>query len=247
MRAAGALVHKTLMRAREIVRPGMTTRELDQALYETYTSAGGHGVFKWYPSHRPGQGFPGNTCLSINDEVVHGIPGDRKLCEGDIISVDCGVKLGGYIGDAAVTIPVGRVAPEVLRLVKVTEETLDIAIRELRPGRRWSDIAAKMQAYVESNGFSCVREFVGHGVGTALHEDPKVPNFVSDDFLKRGDFYLQPGMTLAIEPMVIMGKSDVRLLDDGWTVVTADGTAAAHAEHSVAITPTGGDVLTDGH
>jgi len=247
MRAAGRVVHKTLERAREIARPGMTTLELDQALYETYTSAGGHGVFLWYPTHRPGQGFPGNTCLSINDEVVHGIPGPRKLLDGDILSVDCGVKLGGYIGDAAVTIPIGTVKPEYLRLIKVTEETLAIAIREIRPGRRWSDIARLMQAHVESHGFSCVREFVGHGVGTALHEDPKVPNFVSPDFLKRGDFYLQTGMTLAIEPMVILGSSDVRLLDDGWTVVTADGTPASHAEHSIAVTPTGADILTDGH
>lgn len=246
MRAAGRLVHKCLSRAQEIARPGMTTRELDQALHEVYTAAGAVSVFKWYPTYKPGKGFAGNTCISVNDEIVHGIPGDRVLQDGDIVSVDCGVRLGGYIGDSATTILIGNVAPETRRLCDVTRETLEIAIREMKPGRRWSDVAAKMQAHVEGAGFSCVRDFVGHGVGTSLHEDPKVPNFVSKEFLKRGDFYLQPGMTLAVEPMVILGKPDVALLSDGWTVVTKDGTPAAHYEHTIAVTPTGADVLTDG-
>ena len=211
MRAAGRVVHKALARAREAVRPGLTTAELDRIVCETYTSAGAQGLFKWYPTYQPGKGFPGNTCISINDEVVHGIPSaQRTLNEGDIVSVDCGIRLGGSCGDSATTIIVGKTSPETLRLCQITEETLEMAIREIRPGRRWSDVAAKMQAHVEKNGYSCVREFVGHGIGTRMHEDPKVPNFVGNDFLKRGDFYLQPGMTLAVEPMVIAGQAGCR-------------------------------------
>jgi len=246
MRAAGRVVFKALMRAKELARPGMTTLELDRIVYDTYTSAGGQGLFKWYPTYEPGKGFPGNTCISVNDEVVHGIPGNRQLKDGDVVSVDCGIRLGGYCGDSAITIPIGKPTPETERLLRITEETLALAIREIRPGRRWSDVAAKMQEHVEKNGMSCVREFVGHGIGQRMHEDPKVPNFVSDEFRKRGDFYLQPGMTLAVEPMVILGRPDVVVLDDGWTVVTKDSTPAAHTEHTVAITATGSDVLTDG-
>lgn len=246
MRSAGRLVHRALSRAQELARPGMTTLELDRVVYDTYTSAGGQGLFKWYPTYEPGKGFPGNTCISVNEEVVHGIPGDRLLKDGDIVSVDCGIRLGGYCGDSATTIAVGTVPQTVRDLLRITQETLELAIREIRPGRRWSDVARKMQEHVESNGMSCVREFVGHGIGTRMHEDPKVPNFVSDEFRKRGDFYLQPGMTLAIEPMVILGQPDVQVLDDRWTVVTKDSTPAAHYEHTVAVTATGADVLTDG-
>src|SRR4051812_39668521 len=246
MRASGRVVNRALMRARELARVGMTTLELDRIVYDTYTSAGGQGLFRWYPTYEPGKGFPGNTCISVNDEVVHGIPGNRELKDGDVVSVDCGIRLGGYCGDSAITIPIGKPTPETQRLLRITEETLDLAIREIRPGRRWSDVAAKMQEHVEKNGMSCVREFVGHGIGQRMHEDPKVPNFVSDEFRKRGDFYLQPGMTLAVEPMVILGKPDVVVLDDGWTVVTKDGTPAAHSEHTIAVTATGSDVLTDG-
>jgi methionyl aminopeptidase len=246
MRASGRVVYRALMRARELARPGMTTLELDRIVYDTYTSAGGQGLFKWYPTYEPGKGFPGNTCISVNDEVVHGIPGNRVLNDGDVVSVDCGIRLGGYCGDSAITIPIGTVKPEVLGLLRVTQETLDAAIREIKPGRRWSDVARKMQDHVESNGMSCVREFVGHGIGTRMHEDPKVPNFVSDEFRKRGDFYLQPGMTLAVEPMVILGQPDVVVLDDRWTVVTKDNTPAAHFEHTIAVTATGSEVLTDG-
>ncbi len=246
MRAAGRVVYRALQRAREVARVGMTTAELDRLVYESYTAAGAQGLFKWYPTGEAGRGFPGNTCISINDEVVHGIPGDRVIQDGDIVSVDCGVRLGGYCGDSATTVLVGNVKPDVVRLCQVTQEALAIAVREIRPGRRWTDVAAQMQEYVEKNGCSCVREFVGHGIGTSMHEDPKVPNFVSKDFLRRGDFYLQPGMTIAVEPMVILGKPDVRLLNDGWTVVTEDGAPAAHYEHTIAVTPTGSDVLTDG-
>lgn len=246
MRAAGRVVHKALARAQDAAKAGMTTAELDRVVYESYTAAGAAGLFKWYPTGEPNKGFPGNTCISINDEVVHGIPGDRKLQAGDVVSIDCGVRLGGYCGDAAVTVLVGKPSPDAVRLSQVTKEALEIAVREIRPGRRWSDIAKLMQQHVERNGYSCVREFVGHGIGLSMHEDPKVPNFVAKEFLKRGDFYLQPGMTLAVEPMVIAGKPEVELLSDGWTVVTKDHTPAAHWEHTIAITATGSDVLTDG-
>ena len=246
MRAAGKVVYKALMRARECARIGMTTRELDQIVFETYTSAGGHGLFRWYPSYQPGRRFPGNTCISVNDEVVHGIPGDRKLADGDIVSVDCGIRLGGYCGDAATTILIGNVPEPARKLCLITQETLAIAVREIRPGRRWSDVARLMQAHVENNGFSCVREFVGHGIGKEMHEAPKVPNFVPDGNARRDDFFMQPGMTLAVEPMVIAGDRETQILTDGWTVVTKDHTPAAHYEHTIAVTATGSDVLTDG-
>jgi len=246
MRLAGRAVYRALARAREVARAGMTTLELDRIVYDTYTSAGGQGLFQWYPTYEPGKGFPGNTCISVNEEVVHGIPGPRVLKDGDVVSVDCGIRLGGYCGDSATTIAIGTIAPEHQRLLEVTQETLNLAIREIRPGRKWSDIARKMQEYVESKGMACVREFVGHGIGTRMHEDPKVPNFVSDDFKKRGDFYLQAGMTIAVEPMVILGQSEVVVLDDHWTVVSKDNTPAAHYEHTIAVTATGADVLTDG-
>lgn len=246
MRLAGRTVCRALARARETARAGMTTLELDRIVHDTYASAGGQGLFKWYPTYEPGKGFPGNTCISVNDEVVHGIPGSRVLKDGDVVSVDCGIRLGGYCGDSATTIAIGTIAPEHQRLLEVTQETLNLAIREIRPGRKWSDVARKMQEYVESNGMSCVREFVGHGIGTRMHEDPKVPNFVSDDFKKRGDFYLQAGMTIAVEPMVILGHPEVVVLDDHWTVVSKDNTPAAHFEHTIAVTATGADVLTDG-
>lgn len=246
MRAAGRVVFRALMRARELARPGMTTLELDRIVHDTYTAAGAQGLFKWYPTYEPNKGFPGNTCISVNDEVVHGIPGGRVLKEGDVVKVDCGIRLGGYCGDSALTIPIGAISPEIQNLLRITQETLDLAIQEVRPGRKWSDVARKMQEHVEKNGMSCVREFVGHGIGSRMHEDPKVPNFVSDDFRKKGDFYLQAGMTLAVEPMVILGQPDVVVLDDRWTVVTKDSTPAAHYEHTVAVTATGSDVLTDG-
>jgi methionyl aminopeptidase len=247
MRAAGNVVRQALARATDIAKPGVTTAELDAAVFESYTKAGAKGLFKNYPTYRAGQGFPGNTCISVNDEVVHGIPSKRQLKSGDIVSVDCGVKLNGYCGDSAVTLFIGDVAAGTKRMSDVTRETLQFAIGEIKPGRRWSDIAKKMQDYVESRGFSVVRDFVGHGIGENMHEDPKVPNYIDSKFLKRGDFYLQPGMTLAIEPMVIEGKPETQQLDDGWTIVTKDGSAAAHWEHTVAVTPTGADVLTDGH
>ncbi|HTV47587.1 MAG TPA: type I methionyl aminopeptidase [Phycisphaerae bacterium] len=246
MRNAGRVVFQTLQRCREAIRPGVTTEEIDRLAYETYTSLGAQGLFKNYPTYEAGKGFPGNLCISVNEEVVHGIPGPRALKDGDLVSLDCGVKLDGWCGDSAITVPVGRVDPQIEKLIRVTQETLDLAISLIRPFVKWSVVAAKMQEYVEKNGFSCVREFVGHGIGKRMHEEPKVPNFVSRDFERFGDFYLKPGLTLAIEPMVIAGQSDVAVLDDGWTVVTRDNTSAAHIEHTIAVTATGCEILTDG-
>jgi methionyl aminopeptidase len=246
MRAAGRVVYQTLMRCREALKPGITTEALDQVALETFTSAGAEGLFKNYPTYEAGKGFPGNTCISVNEEVVHGIPGPRTLREGDVVSVDCGLRLHGWCGDSAITVGVGPISPENQKLIRVAEETLQIAIDTVRPGLPWSAVARKMQAHVEDNGFACVREFVGHGIGRRMHEDPKVPNFTSREFERVGDFYLQAGMVLAVEPMVIAGKADVVVLDDGWTVISKDSTPAAHVEHTLAVTPGGCEVLTNG-
>ncbi len=246
MRAAGRVVYQTLAACRQAVRPGISTAELDQLAFDTFTSLKGVGLFKNYPTYEPGHGFPGNTCISVNQEVVHGIPGSRLLHEGDVVSIDCGIRLDGWCGDSAITVPVGPVSDSITKLIRVSEETLDLAIRSIRPRVRWSEIARKMQAHVESNGFSCVREFVGHGIGRRMHEDPKVPNFVSREFLNRDDFYLEPGMTIAVEPMVIIGGPEVVVLDDGWTVVSKDDSAAAHVEHTLAVTASGCEILTNG-
>lgn len=169
----------------------------------------------------------------------------RTLKDGDIVTLDLALKVNGYCGDTAITVPVGKVSPKVQKLLDVTRQTLELALKHIQPNKKWTDIARLMQYNVERNGFSVVREFVGHGVGRSMHEDPKVPNFVTQEHL-RGDFKLRVGMTLAIEPMVTMGRRDVDLLDDGWTVVTQDGLPAAHFEHTVAVTETGVDVLSDG-
>ncbi len=247
MRRVGRIVHQTLATCAAAAKPGMTTAELDQLALETWSRAGAEGLFKNYPTYQPGKGFPGNTCISVNDEVVHGIPGPRKLNTGDIVSIDCGLRLGGWCGDSAITIAIGEPSAEAAKLIRVAYETLQLAISLIRPGRRWSDIAKPMQHHVESNGFSCVREFVGHGIGRRMHEEPKVPNFFSRELERSGDFYLQKGMTLAVEPMVIVGKPDVVVLEDGWTVLSKDSTLAAHVEHTIAVTAGGCEVLTDGN
>ncbi len=246
MRAAGRVVYQSLAACRKAVRPGISTAELDQLAFDTFTSLKGVGLFKNYPTYEPGRGFPGNTCISVNQEVVHGIPGSRILQEGDVVSIDCGIRLDGWCGDSAITVPVGTVSDSIAKLIRVSEETLNLAIKSVRPRIRWSEIAKKMQAHVESNGFSCVREFVGHGIGRRMHEDPKIPNFVSPEFLNRDDFYLEPGMTIAVEPMVIIGGPEVAVLDDGWTVVSKDDSAAAHVEHTLAVTANGCEILTNG-
>jgi methionyl aminopeptidase len=246
MRTAGKLAFDILQKMSALVRPGVSTYDINQLAEEELYRANAVGLSKNYPTYKPGEGFPASTCISVNEEVVHGIPSpDRKLKEGDIVTLDITPKLNGYCADTAITLPVGAVKPEVQKLVDVTRQTLTIALENIKPGRKWSDIARLMQYNVETNGFSVVREFVGHGVGHSIHEDPKVPNFVTPEQL-RGDFKIRPGMTLAVEPMVVAGRRDVQLLEDGWTVITEDHKPAAHFEHTIAITENGIVVLTDG-
>jgi len=246
MRHAGAVGYAVLERMKQATVPGVSTGALDELAAAELAKVGGIGMSRNYPTYREGEGFPGHTCISVNEEVVHGIPRpDRILQNGDVVTLDLALKVGGYCCDMAVTVGVGEISPRNQRLLDVTRRTLDLAIANMKPGRKWSDIARLMQHSVERAGYSVVREFVGHGVGRTMHEDPKVPNFVTAEQL-RGDFKLRPGMTLAVEPMVIMGRREVELLSDGWTVVSEDRSPAAHFEHTVAITDTGVDVLTDG-
>ena len=245
MRRAGQIGHQILQTMKAAVVPGVTTFEQNEIARRELAAHNGIGLSKNYPTYKPGEGFPAETCISVNEEVVHGIPGPRQLHEGDVVTLDLALSVNGYCADNAITVPVGQIQPQVQKLLDVTRQTLEIAVQHMKPGRRWTDIARLVQYHVESNGFSVVREFVGHGIGRTMHEDPKVANFVTGEQL-RGDFKLRPGMTLAVEPMVVMGRRDVDMLEDNWTVVTKDGLPAAHFEHTVAITETGADVLTDG-
>ena len=245
MRRAGALGCEILSKMREAAKPGISTLELDELAHAELEKAGGIALSKNYPTYKPGEGFPGYTCISVNEEVVHGVPGPRTLKEGDVVTLDLALSLNDYCADTATTVAIGKISAGLQKLLDVTRETLALALQNIRPDRKWSDIARLMQWNVEHNGFSVVREFVGHGIGRSMHEEPKVPNFVSAEQM-RGDFKLRAGMTLAVEPMVVMGRRDVALLDDQWTVVTEDRAAAAHFEHTVAVTANGVDVLTDG-
>jgi methionyl aminopeptidase len=242
MRAAGQVVRTVLNRLGEMVSPGVTTEELDAEAERLCLAHGAKCLFKGVPG--PKGAFPGNICSSINDEVVHGIPsGDRAIQAGDIVSVDFGVLLDGWCGDAAETYCCGDVKPDWAKLVAVTRQSLELAVSMVRPGLRWSQVAAAMQEYVEGEGLSVVREFVGHGIGREMHEDPKVPNYSG-----RGtggmDFDLVEGMVLAVEPMVNLGSEAVKVMSDGWTVCTQDGEPSAHFEHMLAVTSDGVDVLT---
>lgn len=246
IRAAGRVVYLVLEEMRRLVRPGVRTAMLAEAADSIVVSFGGEALFRGVSISSAKFPFPSSLCISVNEEVVHGIPGPRELKEGDIVSIDCGVRLKGYCGDAATTLPVGRIAPDVQRLLDVTSEALDLAIREMRPGRMWSSIATQIQKLVEGNGFSVVREFVGHGIGRSMHERPNVPNF-TDRHQRRSDFELRPGLVLAVEPMVTMGGPQVMHGDEsGWPQVTRDRSWAAHFEHTIAVTASGVDVLTDG-
>ena len=245
MRRAGRLAHEILAKMRDAVGPGVSTKSLDELAHAELEAAGAKALSKNYPTYRPNEGFPGYTCISINEEVVHGIPGPRTLKEGDDVTLDIALSLDGYCADTATTVGVGEISPGLQRLLNVTSESLDLALTNMRPGRRWSDIARLIQHFVEKNGYNVVREFVGHGIGRGMHEDPKVPNFVTAEQLT-GDFLLRRGMTLAVEPRVVAGRRDVDLYRDGWTVFTVDRMPAAHFEHTVAVTDTGVDVLTDG-
>lgn len=235
MREAGRIVAKTLEALKQIVRPGVTTYELDQLAQTIITRHGAVPTFKGY------RGFPASICTSINHELVHGIPSrKRMLNEGDIISIDVGATLRGLIGDAAITLPVGRVSERAQRLLETTEGALWAAIAQCRAGNYLEDISAAIQDYAEARGYAVVREYVGHGVGRQMHEEPQVPNFRQG---KRGP-QLKPGMTLALEPMVNEGTAETRVLRDKWTVVTKDGKLSAHFEHTVAITNGAPDILT---
>ncbi len=234
MRRSNQIVAEILAAIKEIVRPGITTRDLEELAEELLAKKRAKPAFKGY------NGFPAALCTSVNEEIVHGIPSERVLKEGDILSLDFGVIYDDFYGDAAITLPVGQVSPEAARLMRVAEEALYLAIEQARPENRVQDISAAIQRYVESQGFSVVRDFVGHGIGKHLHEKPQVPNFG----LPGRGIRLRPGMTLAIEPMINAGGHEVLILEDGWTAVTKDGSLSAHFEHSVAITENGPDILS---
>ncbi|NUN48641.1 MAG: type I methionyl aminopeptidase [Candidatus Brocadiae bacterium] len=237
MRAAGKVTAGALALAAGLIRPGVTTGVLDTAIEEFIRSRGGIPTFKGYRQ------FPASACISVNEEVVHGIPGPRTLQEGDIVTVDVGVTLDGYIGDSAWTWGVGRISTKAQRLLKATRESLFLAIEQMRPGSRLSQVSRAVQNYAEASGFGVVRKFAGHGLGKDLHEEPQVPNYV-DRLTPGNDIELKAGMVLAIEPMLTEGDYDVRTLEDNWTVVTKDRKLSAHFEHTVAITSGGHEILT---
>ena len=234
MRRSNLIVAEILGALKSAVRPGVTTRELDEKATALLAKTGARPAFKGY------NGYPAALCASVNEEVIHGIPSGRVLKEGDIVSLDFGAVWEDYYGDAAITLPVGRISPEAEKLLRVTREALDRAIAQARPGNRLQDISAAVQSHVEANGFSVVRDFVGHGIGQHLHEKPQIPNFGTPG---RG-IRLQAGMTLAIEPMINAGGYEVEILEDGWTAVTKDRSLSAHFEHSVAVTENGPYILS---
>ena len=238
LRAANQIVAEILAELKDILRDGITTGEIDRIAAERIENKGAKPAFKGY------HGYPAVTCISINEEIVHGIPSeDRVIQDGDLVSIDLGVILDGYFGDAAFSHIVGDKGSDLAkRLLSVTKESLYRGISKARPKKRLGDICSAIQRYVESQGFGVVRKFVGHGIGTALHEPPEVPNFGQ----KGTGAILKPGMVLAIEPMVTAGSYDVKVLEDGWTAVTADGSLAAHFEHTIAITDKKADILSDG-
>lgn len=229
------IVAEILNNLKEFIAPGMSTAEIESYVDREIKKRKAVAAFKGY------RGYPASVCVSINEQVVHGIPRHSvKIKEGDIVSIDLGVVFDGFYGDGAVTIPIGKVSPEAERLIKITEESFYKGLEKAVVGNRVSDISAAIQNYVESNGFSVVRAFVGHGIGRSLHEEPQVPNFGKPGLGPR----LKEGMTLAIEPMVNAGSPDVNILDDGWTAVTSDGSLSAHYEHTVLITKNGAKILT---
>ena len=244
MRKAGAVVADVLLKLKEIAEPGVTTGQLDDVAVQMTADAGAQALFKGVRTPTSKIPFPGAICASINEQVVHGIPSENtKLKLGDILSIDFGVRLDCYCADAAVTIAIGPVSEDRRRLMDVTEYILDIAIAKSAPGVKWSQVAAEMQQYAESAGFSVVKDFVGHGIGRKMHEEPRVPNFVNDDLLAN-DIVLAEGMVLAVEPMINAGSSAVRTLRNGWTVVTKDRKCSAHFEHTIAIVENSCEVLT---
>ena len=234
MRPANALVAEVLRDLREAVRPGVTTADLDELAEKRIRQRGGEPAFKGY------HGYPSTICASVNDQVIHGIPSARALVAGDILSIDVGVRMDGFYGDAAITVPVGAISERAAELLRVTEESLYKGIAQACVGARISDIGHAVQRHVEAHGFSVVREFVGHGIGSAMHEEPQIPNYGEPGRGPR----LAEGMVLAIEPMINVGKPAVKILADGWTAVTRDGSLSAHFEHTVSVTSSGPVILT---
>jgi len=234
MRRSGKITAKVLAGLMKAVRPGMTTEQLDAMAEKGIRDLGGLPTFKGY------HGFPASICASVDDEVVHGIPGSRVLRDGDVLSIDIGTTLDGYVSDSAVTVAVGNISSEARRLMDVTQECLMIGIAQMQRGNHVGDIGAAVQAHAEKNGYGVVRELVGHGVGRAMHEEPQVPNYGKP----HTGVELRPGLVLAIEPMITQGAHAVKILKDGWTVVTADGKLAAHFEHTIAVTDDGPKILT---
>ena len=234
IKKSNQIVAKILTELRRMIAPGVQTKKLDEYAEVRVKEMNAIPAFKGY------RGYPASLCTSINEEIVHGIPSSRRLRDGDIISLDFGVLYEGYYGDAAVTYPVGEITPKVKKLIKAAEETFYKGVEQMKPGKRISDISFAIQSYVESQGFSVIRAFVGHGIGLSLHEEPQVPNF---GLPGRGP-KLKSGMVLAIEPMIAMGDWDVEILDDNWTAITRDGSLSAHYEHTVAITQKGPEILT---
>jgi methionyl aminopeptidase len=234
LRTVNQLVARILAALRQMAVPGATTKEIDAAAEALVRDAGAEPAFKGY------HGYPATVCASVNEQVVHGIPSGRQLVEGDVLSLDMGAKLNGFFGDCAVTVPVGRVSAEAATLLRVTQEALSHGIDAVKPGARVSDIGAAVQRHVEAHGFSVVREFVGHGIGTSLHEEPQIANYGPGGRGPR----LSEGMVLAIEPMVNAGDAGVKVLNDGWTAVTRDGSLSAHFEHTVVVTGDGCEILT---
>ncbi|EEL84197.1 Methionine aminopeptidase [Bacillus cereus AH1271] len=234
MREAGRIVALTHQELKQHITPGITTKELDQIAEKTIQKYGATPSFKGY------NGFPGSICASVNEELVHGIPGKRKLKEGDIISIDIGAKYNGYHGDSAWTYPVGSISESVQKLLDVTEKSLYLGLEQVKPGERLSNISHAVQTHAEENGFSIVREYVGHGIGQDLHEDPQIPHYGPPNRGPR----LKPGMVICVEPMVNQGRRYVKTLSDDWTVVTVDGKWCAHFEHTIALTEAGYEILT---
>ena len=234
IRQAGKILARTLEKVKSRAKPGIRTEELDAIARDEIIKRNGYPAFKGY------KGFPGNICASVNEIVVHGIPSDRKLRDGDIVSIDVGVRFRDYYADGAITVGVGSIGETAARLIEVTKKALSIGIENARPGSHLSDLSHAIQEFVESNGFGVVRALVGHGIGTKIHEEPEVPNFGKPGM---GPI-LEPGMVLAIEPMVNAGGFEVETLDDGWSIVTKDRKLSAHFEHTIAITEKGAEILT---
>jgi methionyl aminopeptidase len=234
MRAAGQLVGLVLSRLKKMAQVGVTTIELDRAAEKMIRDAGALPTFKGY------NGFPYSICASVNEQVVHGFPSPYKLKDGDIFSIDCGVTLEGYVGDTATTVPIGNVTPDRLKLIKIAEECLDQAIEQCRAGNHLGDIGWAVQQHAEANGYSVVRDYVGHGIGRRMHEDPQIPNYGKPGL----GIKIKAGYVFAVEPMLNTGSHYTKVLSDGWTVVTLDGQPSAHVEHTIAITEEGPEVLT---